>query len=69
MYGELMDTNMTYKRPETSPRMAPMFERVVKVISKPPTQRTNMEIKMLIPWLRKRSNILANVENGKQNHK
>ena len=45
--------------------MSRMQERIVKVISKPPAERKTHEIDILLPWLRKRSDILKDIDNGK----
>ena len=42
-----------------------MQERVAMVISKPPKTRTTPEIDVLLPWLRKRSDLLRDLERSK----
>ena len=42
-----------------------MQERIVKVISKPPDDRKGHEIDILLPWLRKRSDMLREIDNSK----
>jgi hypothetical protein len=42
-----------------------MTDRVITIISKPPEERTNMELELLLPWLKKRSDTLSNVDKCK----
>ena len=41
-----------------------MQNRVIKVISKEPNLRTNQEIDFVLPWLRKKSDLLNNIDKG-----
>ena len=41
-----------------------MQERVAMVISKPPMMRSTPEIDVVLPWLRKRSDLLQDLEKG-----
>ncbi len=45
--------------------MAVMFKRVIECISKPADSRLDTEIDVLIPWLRKRSDVLRKLPKGK----
>lgn len=43
---------------------AHMQERAIAVISKPPEQRRDPEIEMLLPWLVKKSDMFEGIEKG-----
>ncbi|XP_064621913.1 uncharacterized protein LOC135484417 isoform X2 [Lineus longissimus] len=44
--------------------MSQMTDRVIQVISKPPSERTDMEVELLLPWLKKRSDTLVTVDKS-----
>lgn len=46
--------------------MSRMQERCVRVISKPPDERKGHEIDILLPWLRKKSDMLKEIDNGER---
>ena len=46
-------------------KMTQMFQRVIGIISKPQQQRRRTDIEQLLPWLRKRSELLENAEVGR----
>ena len=45
-----------------------MFDLVLHVISKPPEERQHNELSVLIPWLRKKSDMLNNLDKGISNN-
>ncbi len=47
-------------------KMSQMFERMLIVISQPPSERSDFQIDVLLPWLRKKSELLAGLEKGKR---
>ncbi|XP_062620945.1 uncharacterized protein LOC134282559 [Saccostrea cucullata] len=44
--------------------MAHMQQRVVKVISKPPRERKDAEIQLVLPWLRKKSDLFKDLDKS-----
>ena len=46
------------------PKTILMQERVASLISKPPHQRANHDIEEVMPWLRKKSELLNNLDRG-----
>lgn len=45
-------------------RMALMQQRVVKIISKSPSERRDAEIQMVLPWLRKKSELFTDLDKS-----
>ena len=47
-----------------NPKMTSTYDRVVAVVSKPPSDRTESEADVLMPWFRKKSDLFANLKPG-----
>ena len=45
--------------------MAGIYEKVVGVITKPPEERREREVKELLPWFCKKSELFASLKPGK----
>lgn len=41
-----------------------MQKRVINVIAKPPSERGKQEIDIILPWLRKKSQLMQSLEKG-----
>ena len=44
--------------------MALMQQRVVKIISKTPSERREADIQMVLPWLRKKSGLFTDLDRS-----
>lgn len=49
---------------EKKVKMALMQQRVVKIISKSPSERRDAEIQMVLPWLRKKSELFTDLDKS-----
>ena len=44
--------------------MAQLLEQVIDVISRPPAARSDVDINAILPWLRRRTELMSQLDQG-----